>query len=278
MDKLKKYRQRAILLGTVAVLLFLFGFTNTGRLSLHALDRFLLDVTSPVQTALSSIGQGVGQGARTLVHLPTLYKENKELTKEVARLSDENRKLNQIIGQTDYLQSAAELKKSTNYQLVEAKVIGKDPSDYFSVFQINKGTRAGVKKNATVLVGVDDPQGIIAQGLVGRVIEVGDNWAKVSSIINENQSVAFKNIRNQEGGILRGTSKDLLRGHSYDDLGDIVPGDRLITSGIGDLYRGEVYLGTVDKVNRDEEKMIQEVTLKPAVNFKKIYQVFVVVG
>ena len=277
MDKLKKYRQRAILLGISAVLIFLLGFTNTGRLSLHVLDRFLLDVTQPVQTGLARIGQGLGQGATTLVHLPKLYRENKALEKEVAALADENRKLNQIIGQTDYLRAASEVKKSTDYKLVEARVIGKDPSNYFSNFEINRGKKDGVKKDATVLLGVDDPQGIVAQGLVGRVVDVGDNWAKVTAIINENQSVAFKNIRNQEGGILAGKSGDLLWGYSYDDAADIVPGDRLISSGVGDLYKGDVYLGTVDKVKRDEEKMIQEISLKPAVNFKKIYQVFVVV-
>lgn len=277
MESLKKYKRKAILLGTLAVLLLVFGFTKSGRWSLEILDRVLLDAFSPVQSVLTRAGQGIAQTGETIIHLPSLYKENKGLKKEVAKLEDENRKLNTIIGQTDYLRSAAEAKQSSDYKLVEARVIGKDPSNYFSYFQIDKGLKSGIKKNATVLVGVDDPQGIIAQGLVGRVMEVGDNWAKVGAIINEDQAVAFKNIRNQEGGILKGTGRASLRGHSYDNYADIVLGDRLISSGIGDLYKGDLYLGTVTKVKRDEEKMIQEVWLKPSVNFKKIYQVFVVV-
>lgn len=276
MERLKELKRRSRFGGIVVVLLLFIGFTGPGRSGFHWVERFAGDLLSPVVSLGSGGASRVANGVRTIIHLPTLERENREMKVEIARLSEENRKLNDIISRTDYLRSEKKLLGSSKYKMVKARVIGKDPGNYFSKILINKGIRDGIKINDTVVVGIDGDQGVIVEGLVGKIVEVGDNWSNVDCIINEGNSVAFKNIRTQDGGILTGNSQGGLSGWSYDPYGDIVTNDRLITSGIGDLYKGDLFIGTVTSVHRDEEAMVQYVEVAPAVNFMKLYQVFVI--
>ncbi|MDO5713646.1 MAG: rod shape-determining protein MreC [Tissierellia bacterium] len=276
MERLKQLKRQSIFGAIVVVLLIVIGFTGGGRKSFQWLERISGDIFSPVISVTSQGVQKVVSGVNTIIHLPQLEKENKEMKQEVARLSEENRRLNDIISRTDYLRSEAKLQSSSKFSMVKAKVIGKNPGAYFSKLLLNKGIKDGIQDGDTVVVGIDGRNGVIVEGLVGKVVEVGDNWCNVDSIFNEGNSVAFRNIRTQDGGVLTGNSEGSLEGYSYDPYGDIVTNDRLITSGIGDLYKGDLFIGTVTAVHRDEDEMVQHVEVSPAVNFMKIYQVFVI--
>lgn len=276
MERLKQMKRRSKFGAVVVVLLLLIGFTGGGRRSFLWLERITGDIFSPVVSLGSQGVQKITGGVKTVIHLPGLEKENKRMRQEIAELLEENRKLNDIISRTDYLRSEAKLQSSSKYTMVKAKVIGKDPGPYFSKLLLNKGISDGIKTGDTVVVGIDGQNGVVVEGLVGKVVEVGDNWCNVNSILNEGNSVAFRNIRTQDGGVLTGNSKGGLDGFSYDPYGDIVTNDRLITSGIGDLYKGDLFIGTVTGVHRDEEEMVQHIEVTPAVNFMKIYQVFVI--
>jgi rod shape-determining protein MreC len=53
---------------------------------------------------------------------------------------------------------------------------------------------------------------INGDGLIGRVLDVGSNWAKVISVIDESNSVSFKVFRDLKLlGILNETAKAVLR-------------------------------------------------------------------
>lgn len=263
-----------IRIGAVAGVLIL-TLSPMGRFVAGVGDRILGDIFSPV---LSLTGRGASHlrsFGHSLVHVGSLEKENRVLTQEVARLEEENRKLSDIIGRSELLRSEAKLRSASPHPLIKARITGVDEGYKFSSLSIDRGTRHGVKLGATVVVGLDGRGGVIVEGLVGKVVEVGDNWAKVQSIFSEGAAVSVRNIRTQDGGVLRGQGKELLLGFTFDPYADVVANDRLMSAGIGDVFAGGIFVGTVTEVHRDEKAMTQEMKVRPAVNFKRLSQVFV---
>ena len=76
-----------------------------------------------------------------------------------------------------------------------ASVIGRDPSDQFYSFTIDKGTLDGVS--------YQDPV-ITADGLVGIVSEVGPVFAKVTTILDVRLNVACQDVRTQDVATVSG--------------------------------------------------------------------------
>ncbi|MDR3295524.1 MAG: rod shape-determining protein MreC [Clostridiales Family XIII bacterium] len=155
------------------------------------------------------------------------------------------------------------------YRLVTADVIGLDESSGFRIFTINVGTENGVAENAVVIDG---------NGLIGRVLETGERWAKVISIIDETNNVGFQVFRNFEWlGFVCGDGSGGLTGYMLDETASIRDGDRLITSEIGGIYPRGLTIGKVTKVEWDHNSTMKTVQVEPAAYFKSIKKVTVLI-
>ena len=166
--------------------------------------------------------------------------------------------------------------ENTDFNLISAEIIGKEPSNWFERFTIDKGFKHGVKKGDTVIQAVETDTNIIEEGIVGRVVEVSDNWSKVVSIIDENSKISFKVIRTQDGGMISDSMDNKLTGYLFDTKADVMKGDKLFTSGLGGEYIKDLYIGEItDVVNKDEDLM-KSIYIEPAIDFKKLYKVFII--
>lgn len=202
--------------------------------------------------------------------------ENDQLKEKITALESENRDLENIIGKTDYLRNEAKLIESTNHKIISAEITSKEPSNWYDRFVINKGLKDGIVKGATVVQGVEIEQNLFQEGVVGRVVDVGSNWSKVITIIDELNSISFKVIRTQDGGILSGDVNRSINGYFFDNKADVIVGDKLYTSGLGGSYIKDIYIGEVSHVYSDENDLTKRITITPAIDFKKMYKVFVI--
>ena len=64
-----------------------------------------------------------------------------------------------IIGKAEYLKVRKQLMENTNYNLIPAQIIGKEPGNWFDRFTIDKGLKDGIKKGDTVIQGVESEDG-----------------------------------------------------------------------------------------------------------------------
>ena len=161
--------------------------------------------------------------------------------------------------------------------MISASVVSKNDGNWYTSFVIGAGSDAGVKKDSLVMNG---------SGLVGIVYEVSKNYSKAISILDTKSSVSFKLLKNSDykGVITQDTDisgkekykeNGYLQGYMFDSSYDVLPGDTLVTSGLG-LYPEGILIGKVDKVIDDKNKSLKYVVIKPYADFKNIDDVIVI--
>ena len=108
--------------------------------------------------------------------------ENKELKSQINSLTEQNNILIQDQTELTRLKELYDLDQEyTDYPKVAARIISKDPGNWYDTFMINKGSNNGIRVDNNVIAG---------KGLVGIVTEVGPSWATVRSIIDDSSNVS----------------------------------------------------------------------------------------
>lgn len=265
-----------IVTGVAVILLIIIGITSRERIKMTKFEKIIGNLLTPVSKISFNVTKRVSNVFSSIRDIGNLKEENEELKALVAKLEEENRDYLNIIGKADYLKIESELLENTKHDLIPAQIISKEPGNWYDRFVIDKGLKDGVKKGATVVHGIEVDNDFVQEGIVGRIVDVGDNWAKVITIIDELNSISFKNIRTQDGGIITGSVDNTLSGYLFDSKSDVIIEDKLYTSGLGGSFVKDIYIGDVEEVISDEEDLMKRILVKPAINFKKLYNVFII--
>lgn len=259
-----------IVIGIVLILLMILSFGGRDRITF--IENKLGSAIAPVQRFFSSVGNFIDDKTEPILNVLNYKSLNESLVKENEALKE------QIVSLTMYQKELAELKslrsalKYVDYdserQYVSCNVIAKDLGNWFNMFTIDAGQNQGITKNSTVLNG---------NGLIGLVYEVGDNWSKVISIVDQKSAVGFEMLRVNDDfdGILSGTTNYELIGELYDPQAVVNIGDYIVTSGLG-MYPKGILIGKIYDVIIDKDLLLNKIKVTPAVNFKKIDKVMVI--
>ncbi|WP_339790819.1 rod shape-determining protein MreC [Tissierella sp.] len=276
MSFFNKNKERMMVTAVAIILIVMIGITSTERMALNKFEKLVGNILTPIGKISNSIGKNISDFFGNLKNIAKLKEENESLKKQIAQLEEENRNYLEIIGRTDYLKNEAKLLDKTSFNLISAQITGKEPGNWFDRFTIDKGLKDGIKKGSTVVQGIEIEQNTVIEGIVGRVVDVGPNWSKVVTVVDEISSISFKVLRTQDGGIMSGSIDGEISGYLFDNKADIIKGDKLFTSGLGGAFVKDIYIGEVDEVVSDDEDLMKKIRVKPAINFKKIYKVFVI--
>ncbi len=272
MNWLKEHRILTVILSILFIMIIVIVISYNSIGNSTPVGKGVQKIVSFVQGPVSSAGNTIETSASGLFRFRSIMKENEALKEEVfqlkreltqAKLSGaeltELRNLSNVLGYENVTQ---------NYDLVTADVIGMDGSNWFNIFTIDAGTEQGVSKDDVVING---------DGLIGRVLEAGDAWSKVISVIDEQNSVSFMVFRDMKLlGILSGDGSGGLEGYMLDPDAAVIEGDILITSGIG-MYPEGIPIGKVDKVIWNNDTLLKTVTIEPSAYFKNLQKVTVLV-
>lgn len=260
------------------VILGMIVSTASGRENMTAGENTVGGVISPVTGFFYGIKNKISTGVGSIGDIFTLREENKALKEENIKLKASTLEYEEIIGKTDFLKSEYELSKNSKYEFIVAKVTAKDPGNWFEKFTINKGSSDGLKKGDPVILGVEIDNELVTEGLVGNVTEVGEDWAKVTSIVDVSNNVSFSVVRNRDGGIVKGNLDGGLEGYMFDTETTVTKGDRLMTSGMGGVYQEGIYIGEVSEVKKNANDLLTHIKVDAGINFSNIHEVFVITG
>ena len=157
----------------------------------------------------------------------------------------------------------------SDYSTIGAKVIAKDPGNWFSTFIIDKGTNYGLKKNMAVMT---------ADGLVGKIRECGYNYSKVVSIIDDTDAVSAQSVRtNSIGYVTADFSEEAQCKMRYsENASDILAGDEIVTSHISEIYPPGISIGHVKRLTTDDKTSMKYAIIEPSADFSKLDYVLVI--
>ncbi len=263
-----------LLLGLTVMCLLLIFFTNRSKQNVSLAEKGISSIIIPMQKGVNALSDWIKEQIHFVTHIRQLDTMNEALEEEVAKLRYENKMLQQDKIELDRLRGLYQLdKKYPEYPKIGAQVMGEDPGNWnwYRIFLIDKGTKDGLMDNMIVMAG---------NGLVGYIIEVGPNYSKVKSIIDDTSNVSAKILRtsdlcNVNGGNLY-TEKGLLKVDYIDNDANIVVGDEVVTSHLGDIYPPGIMIGTIKEIKEDNSKLVKYAILEPVVDFKHLEQVLVI--
>lgn len=264
------YRRRLVLflvLGSLALGVLTAQVRSPDRRGIGWMGTVVEAALAPVATGLSRTSKALGQSWSLLREIGTLRQENARLAAEVARLRQENAQLRPAAQENVQLRALLAFKQQHTYRSVSARVIGRDPSHWFSTILVDRGAADGVQRNDPV---------VTSDGLVGHVIETAGSWARVLLILDPRNAVGVAVERTREAGVAEGQEKTVLRVKYLSRDADIQPGDRVITSGLGQIYPRGLPVGTVISVRRTGVNLFQEALVKPAAGLNHLEDVLII--
>lgn len=233
---------------------------------------FAGEVVTPMQKGINSVGTWFSDRAQIFTTMEKLMEENNQLKEELANISYQNKILQQERYELDDLRKLYKLdEKYASYPKVAARVISRDSNNWYNQFCIDKGAKDGLSVNMNVIAG---------DGLVGIITEVGENWSKVRTIIDDKSNVSgmtlkFSDICNVKGN-LELIDQGLIEFELADKDADIKEGDEIVTSHISDRYLEGILIGYVNSISVDSSNMTQSGYLTPAVSFDSLDTVLVI--
>lgn len=230
-------------------------------------------VIVPFQRGISSVGSWLTNRSEELVQIRALLSENESLKSQIDELTIENTILQQDRYELTNLRELYKLDSQyEGYEKVGARIIARDAGNWFHSFVIDKGEENGITVDMNVMAG---------SGLVGRIVDVGPNWAKVASIIADSSNVSGKVLATSDHLIVSGNLELYSNGviqfnKLVDSEGKVVEGDKIVTSNISDKYLPNILIGYINTLNVDANNITKSGLLTPAVDFEHLEEVLVI--
>ena len=259
---------------TIFILIIMIGLSSIGRMEGADLG-FFGNLISGLQKITYKTGLTLTNSFYSVQEIVKMREENIMLTETVYSLKEQVRILENIVNKSDALETEYEMKKNLSYDYVVGQVIALDDSNWFSRFTIDKGENDGIKQNDIVIQAVKTEDGIIQIGLLGIVAETSSNWSKVITLLDERCKVSFRDINNDESGIVQGSIDGNVTGYFFNSKVSADMGDKLVTSGIGEIFIPDIYIGNVKEVVKTTDASTQKIIVEPAVEFTKINRVYI---
>ncbi|TCL58575.1 rod shape-determining protein MreC [Kineothrix alysoides] len=230
-------------------------------------------VIVPFEQGISSVGKWLSNRSEELQQIRELLSENAELRSQIDQLTIDNTELQQDRYELTNLRELYKLgSQYEGYEKIGARIIARDAGNWFHSFVIDKGEQDGIAVDMNVMA---------AGGLVGRIVDVGPNWAKVSSIIADNSNVSGQVLATADNLIVSGDlelyADGVIRFEQLVDSADkVVEGDKIVTSNISDKYLPNILIGYISTLNVDSNNITKSGLLTPAVDFEHLEEVLVI--
>ena len=255
---------------TIIIIVLLVVFTNSNANQVSYIEKICNVFVMPIQNGFTYLKNKMSGNDSFFADMDTLKSENEDLKKKNSELEQSLRELEIIKAENDTLKEYVNLKdKYTDYTTVPADVINRDISNYSSTIIINVGSDDGIKEEMTV---------IADSGLVGHIISVTNNTAKVQTIVDTASAVTSKISTTEDTIVVQGTLEDksTLRANFIPTDAVVLQGDTVETSGIGGIYPKGIHIGTITEVVNTNNITDRYAIVETAVDFNKLNTVLVI--
>lgn len=272
----KGKRSRPLIVTIAAVvLLAVMIIASAGSRNANWFESAVGTVFSPIHGFAARVSNSIAGFFSNLFNTTDKDAENARLKSDLALYNKALTDMEELRQENERLRALLNYSGSVGqFEGVTAQVVSKSTGVWFRVFTINAGRNKGIDVDMPVMS---------ANGLVGVVSEVGATWCKVTAIIDSDMSVPIMVERTRDGCMLRGVldpAASVQKMELYylpSDRTDLMPGDVVLTSGIGGVYPKGIRVGTVTEVMTSSGSGVNAI-VAPSVDFLHLEEVMVITG
>jgi rod shape-determining protein MreC len=201
-----------------------------------------------------------------ILHIGSLNRENAILKKENAKLKLEADLIKEYAIENERLKKLLLFENHSDYPIFLAQIIGHNPGAYMATVVLNKGTADSISHGMPVFT---------TEGLVGKVSKVFPTHSMVQLLSNPNSRTSVISQRSRVLGVLfpRENGEMQVQVSSYADL---VPGDTLVTSGLGGIYPKGIPVGVVSKLDKNNSEVLSYGNIKLLQHIESLEEVFII--
>jgi len=261
----KKIYVLIILLAAIVSLIF---FNAAGWL--EPPKNMFFKIAVPVLKPFQIIGSKISGSIKLMTEIKNLAKENAEFKKENELLIVSVSKLSEAARENQFLRTQLGLVPPWKLKIILADIIGFGPGNLGEYFLIDRGKEDGVLSGQAA---------IYAGGfLVGRITTADNNLGMVMALVDSASSVFAITEETRVGGAILGDQGvglilDMVPPDKEVNMGEIV-----LSSGLDSKTPKGLIIGKVAKKISGENDIFQRFKIKPAVNYKEIERVFIILG
>lgn len=160
----------------------------------------------------------------------------------------------------------------TEYTPINATILSRNKNYWFNQIMIDKGSKDGIAKDMAV---------VTKNGLVGKVSRVYPHSSEIKLItsddVNYKVSVAIKTGNGDSYAILNGydSETEYVTVTDVDKMSTVKKGDTIVTSGLGGMFPGGIYVGVVEDIKSDKYDLSKTLFIKTSQDFNNIHYVTV---
>jgi len=223
-----------------------------------------------VQSPVTTVSVYVSDYFQRISSLRTAQDDNETLKQEIQELRVELQSKQDLAVENERLKTLLQFKQETKYQVLAARVIGRDPSGWFNSAIINRGTADGVKLYMPIVTN---------GGLIGRVTAVSPLTSQITMITDERSGVgAIIGELGQNGvlGLVSGAKdKGLLEMRYVPGTSEVKVGEFVFTTGQDGIYPPGLKLGEIVDVRLGSATIPHTIFIKPSSGISSMQEVAV---
>ena len=230
-------------------------------------------IATPFRSVSSSFSETIAGWKDYFTEFDALKEENRQLKLQIAKMEEDVRQAQADRDENIRLREVAGLREQRrDLHLESARVLAQDTSNWDSLLTVDKGTVHDVEIGDCV---------ITESGyLVGVVTKVGLNWSTIRTILDSESSIGALVFRSKSNALAQGDFALMRDGQlTLNYLGtnpDVMSGDLIVTSGLGEYFPSELVIGHVDEVRTSDNGLAQYAILTPDADLDGLIQVFIV--
>ena len=254
MSMLRRYRIPINSLLALALAVYVVTVSSASPNQPDPVTRVLSHTVRPLQKALHAVGAAMRNLRLNYVAFKDLWNENTDLKAQNVAL--ENRLIETKLA-NDRLTELLEIRTRILRESVAATVISNSASSWFRTITVDKGSDAGIHLGMAV---------ITPRGVVGKVVSVDDDTAKVLLLTDHKSGLDIITQRTRVRGIVSGSvdGEPIVKYMGRNE--DVRPGDRLITSGLDGTFPKGLLVGTIVGIEDEAPGLFQRVRVALAVD------------
>ncbi len=213
----------------------------------NAIKLKIIDYSSDIMNGIYSPISTINKSVTNLNNIMNAYSINNELVKEVESLKNIYNKNEILYAENIKLKNLLNLSNDIEYNFTTAKIISNSNSSFIRSAILKTGKNNNISLNSPV---------IYNNNVLGYISELGISSSRVTALTDISTKIPAFIPNKDVKFILSGNNSNFLEITNYIEITSIKEGDKVFSSGDGNMYPAGLYIGII-KVKPDGNVIVE---------------------